>query len=447
MYLDRGAQQNVERDMAQCVAQTATQHFITGRDNNHVYSPSIDRFTLLLLFKYAYLSFKVEYARMIIRNSTNRLAHKIDTFAAVGLIGPRQVGKTTLALEIGKTMPSQYLDLENPLDLLKIDDPFSFFQLHADELIILDEIQRKPELFPMLRGVIDENRRRGHKNGQFLILGSASVDLLRQSSESLAGRIIYEEIEPLLISEFRENDNLLWVRGGYPESLLVDADRDSLLWRQSFISTYLERDIPFFSPRIPSTKMRRLWTMLAHHHGQLLNVSTLAASLSISNSSVSRYIDLLEDLFLIHKLQPWYQNTGKRLTKSPKVYIGDTGILHALLNIPDMDTLMAHPVVGASWESFVIQNIKGSLPDFSEMYFYRTSGGAEIDLLILLGNKKIAIEIKKSSVPKLARGFYEACKDIEPDEKYVIYTGQDSFYMKHEVMAISLKEFIHRIST
>ncbi|MEM8894719.1 MAG: DUF4143 domain-containing protein, partial [Bacteroidota bacterium] len=283
--------------------------------------------------------------------------------------------------------------------------------------------------------------------GQFLILGSASVDLLRQSSESLAGRIAYQEVSPITALEYTDDIDYLWLRGGYPESLLATDGTSSLVWRQNFINTYLERDIPFFSPRVPSMTIRRLWTMLAHHHGQLLNASTLANSLGMSNSSVTRYIDLMESLFLIRKLRPWYQNTGKRITKSPKVYINDTGILHALINIPDYNTLYSHPVAGASWEGFVLQNIIGVLPDFAETYFYRTSGGAEIDLIITLGDKKIAVEVKKASVPKLERGFYEACQDLQPSEKYLIYTGKDSFYMKHDILALGLPEFLSILRT
>jgi len=382
---------------------------------------------------------------MIPRISQQKIIQKLSAFSAVGIIGARQVGKTTLALEIGKTIPSQYLDLENPLDLAKLEDPLNYFQQHTDKLIILDEIQRKPELFPILRGVIDQNRRAGRRYGQFLVLGSASVDLLRQSSESLAGRIVYEEMTPILLREYQKDYRELWIRGGFPDSLLAPTASDSMDWRQSFISTYLERDIPFFSPRIASTTMRRLWTMLAHNHGQLLNASNLAKSLAISNSSVSRYIDLLEDLFLVRKITPWHKNTGKRVTKSPKVYIADSGILHTLLNIPDMESLISHPVAGTSWESFVVENIRRVLHSSSAAYFYRTSGGAEIDLIIQFGDKTLAIEIKKSSVPKLERGFYEACRDIQPAEKYVIYQGDDTFYMKNDVLAMGLQEFLKKV--
>ena len=381
---------------------------------------------------------------MLNRKTFDQVLKKLRSIPCVGLVGPRQVGKTTLALEIGNTLPSIYLDLENPQDEIKLQDPVNFFQSNADKLIILDEIQRKPEIFPVLRSIIDQNKRSGRKNGQFLILGSASVDLLRQSSESLAGRILYMELSPLMLSEYDDINNL-WLKGGFPDSVLAE-DEESLDWRRGFIITYLERDVPFFAPRIPTTLMRRLWTMLAHHHGTLLNASSLAKSLGVSNNSVVRYIELLDDLFLVHRLQPWYQNTKKRLIKAPKVYIRDSGILHALLNIPTHDDLLSHPVIGTSWEGFILENILGSLPRGSDIFHYRTSGGAEIDLIIQhASGKRIVVEIKRSSVPKLERGFFEANKEIQPDEKYVIYQGIDTFYLPHDVLAIGLKDFLAQI--
>jgi uncharacterized protein len=383
---------------------------------------------------------------MIDRSALHFLLEKSKHFSAVGLIGPRQVGKTTLALKVAEQLSSEYLDLENPIDLAQLDDPMDYFQRHQGQLIILDEIQRKPELFPILRSIIDLNRRSGHKNGQFLLLGSASVDLLRQSSESLAGRIIYEKMLPISLNEYSNGMALLWLRGGFPDSLLAENELLSMQWRKAFIKTYLERDIPFFNPGVPSETIRKLWTMLAHVHGSTLNMSKLASSLSVSGQTVSRYIDLLTDLFLIRKLPPWSQNTGKRITKSPKTYVADSGVLHALLNISNMDVLQSHPVVGASWEGFVIENVLGVLPDGSNCFYYRTSGGAEIDLIIQhTDGRLIAVEIKKNAVPSLERGFYEACEDIKPDEKYVIYTGMDTFFMRNEVLAISLIDFLKKI--
>jgi len=383
---------------------------------------------------------------MIKRRLVARLERQVDRFSAVGIIGSRQVGKTTLAKTIAKNRQSVYLDLENPDDLIKLENPVRYFADNSDYLIILDEIQRKPEIFPVLRSVIDQNREQGQRNGQFLILGSASVDLLRQASESLAGRIVYEELPPITLTEYNQEIDMHWIRGGYPDSLTAAEEEDSLEWRRAFITSYLERDIPFFGPRIPATTMRRLWTMLAHNQGTQLNASQIAAALSVSVQSVTRYVDLLADLFLVRRLQPWHKNTSKRLTKSPRVYVSDSGILHSLLKIHDKEALLSHPIVGHSWEGYVIANLLGILPSGCETYYYRSSGGAEIDLIIEHANgKRLAIEIKKSSVPKLERGFFEACKDIEPDEKFVVYQGEDSFYMKNDVLAIGLVEMMGRV--
>jgi len=383
---------------------------------------------------------------MIKRRLVARLERQVDRFSAVGIIGSRQVGKTTLAKTIAKNRQSVYLDLENPDDLIKLENPVRYFTDNSDYLIILDEIQRKPEIFPVLRSVIDQNREQGQRNGQFLILGSASVELLRQASESLAGRIVYEELPPITLTEYNQEIDMHWIRGGYPDSLTAAEEEDSLEWRRAFITSYLERDIPFFGPRIPATTMRRLWTMLAHNQGTQLNASQIAAALSVSVQSVTRYVDLLADLFLVRRLQPWHKNTSKRLTKSPRVYVSDSGILHSLLKIHDKEALLSHPIVGHSWEGYVIANLLGILPSGCETYYYRSSGGAEIDLIIEHANgKRLAIEIKKSSVPKLERGFFEACKDVEPDEKFVVYQGEDSFYMKNDVLAIGLEEMMGKV--
>ncbi len=384
---------------------------------------------------------------MITRTVNTALESKLSHFSSVGLLGARQIGKTTLALEISKDRQSVYLDLENPSDLAKLEDPLSYFKLHADKLIILDEVQRKPELFPILRGVIDENRRQGRKAGQFLILGSASVDLLRQSSESLAGRIIYLQMNPINALEYPKSIDKLWIRGGFPESLLSPNDVASMDWRLAFITTYLERDIPMFGYRLPSETLRRLWTMLAHHQGALFNASQLGASLGISNQSVTRYVDLLSDLFLIRILRPWFVNVGKRLTKSPKVYVRDSGVLHSLLGIHTMETLLGHPVVGGSWEGFVIDNLLSVMPLGSEAYFYRTTRGAEIDLLIRhIDGRVFAIEIKKSLAPKLERGYYEACKDVNPTDKFVVYQGEEKYPIKQDVFAISLVDMMKELN-
>jgi predicted AAA+ superfamily ATPase len=389
------------------------------------------------------------YTIMIKRHNLSIVTDKLKNFPAVGLLGPRQVGKTTLAQEIAATCPSLYLDLENYQDLAKLADPIPYLNLHQDKLIILDEIQRKPEIFTTLRGLIDQRRRAGQPYGQFLILGSASLDLLKQSSESLAGRITYVEMEPINVIETTQklsDINALWLRGGFPDSFLNKSDVISMEWRKSFIKTYLERDIPQFGPRIPSETLRRLWTMLAHLQGECLNLSKLAINLGMSGQTVARYIDLLTDLFLTRRLMPWHNNSGKRLIRSPRIYIHDSGILHTLLNINTIDDLLSHPVVGKSWEGFCISNILSFLPMGSESYFYRTARGAEIDLVIKhTDGRLIAIEIKQSSDPKLERGFYEACFDIQPTHQYVLYSGIETYPFNKETITISLLALIKEI--
>lgn len=384
---------------------------------------------------------------MIDRFLFPELAKRLEFFPAVGLLGPRQVGKTTLALRLKeKTKNVVYLDLENPNDLMKLEDSIAFFASHREDLIILDEIHRKPDIFPILRGVIDENKRKGRANNQFLILGSASADLLRQSSESLAGRISYLDLTPIHALEF-DSINQLWVRGGYPDSLLASSDELSQLWRYDFIQAYLERDIPLYGYRIPHETMRRLWTMLAHNHGGLFNASRISGALGdISNQTVMRYADLLSDLFMVRVLRPWYVNVGKRLIKSPKVYLRDSGLVHTLLNIRDMDSLLGHPIAGASWEGFVIDNLLSVLPSGSQAHFYRTARGAEIDLLIHHSDGRcIAIEIKKSLSPKPQRGFHEACKDIRPTYRFVVYSGEDRYPIREGVEVMGLLEMMRVI--
>ncbi len=387
---------------------------------------------------------------MINRRYLSIVEEKLNNFAVVGLLGLRQIGKTTLAKEIAKRRPSIYLDLENYQDLAKLEDPIKYLEKHSDKLVILDEIHRKPDIFMTLRGLVDKARESGRKFGQFLILGSASLDLLKQSSESLAGRITYVEMNPLSLSELPDKYSKiypLWIRGGLPDSFLATSEEISLEWRQSFITTYLERDIPQFGDlRLPTETLRRLWMMLAHLQGDSLNISKLAGSLGISGQTTSRYIDLLKDLFLVRKLQPWHNNLGKRLIRSPKIYVRDSGILHGLLNIQNLEDILSNPLAGKSWEGFVIDNLLGFLPTQAETYFYRSVRGAEIDLIIKHPDKRvIAIEIKLSCAPKLERGFYEACLDINPTHRYIIYDGKESFPMREGVIAISLPELIEKI--
>ena len=377
---------------------------------------------------------------MLGRRIHNQLLTAIDHYPAVALIGPRQVGKTTLALEIGKSRPSVYLDLELPSDRAKLRDAEDYFAGHQDELIILDEVHRIPELFQTLRGVIDQGRRRGRSGGQFLLLGSASMDLLKQSGESLAGRISYLEMAPFDALEVDEAQlDRLWVRGGFPDSFLAPDGELSLNWRRDFIRTYLERDVRQFGSLIPAETLRRFWTMLAHNQAGLLNAASLAAGLGVEGKSVARYLDLLVDLLLVRRLPPWHRNVGKRLVKSPKVYVRDSGITHALLGLGTKDALLGHPVVGASWEGFVIETLVMVAPRGTEASFYRTSAGAEIDLVLALpGGALWAIEIKRSSAPKMERGFHIACADIQPAKRFLVYPGHEQFPLNSVTQGISL---------
>lgn len=355
--------------------------------------------------------------------------------AVVALIGPRQVGKTTLALEIGGETGALYLDLESREGRNKLADPVLFLKAYEDRLVILDEIHRVPELFQELRGLIDQGRRRGRRTGRFLLLGSASMDLLRQSGESLAGRIEYVEMTPLDVLEVGAADTeRLWLRGGFPDSFLAASDADSLAFRLSFIRTYLERDVPQFGPRIPAQTLERLWTMLAHNQADLLNASRLASGLSVSAPTVTSYVDLLVDLLLVRRLPPFHANTGKRLVKSPKIYVRDSGIVHALLGIEDLNRLSGHPVVGASWESYVIENLLSVAPARTVASFYRTAAGAEIDLLLAIpGKRPWAIEIKRNLAPKVDKGFHLACEDVNPARRFIVYPGAESFPLKDGV--------------
>lgn len=360
---------------------------------------------------------------------------------AVALLGPRQAGKTTLALEVAKARPSVYLNLESEADRAKLAEPELYLAQHEDELVVLDEIQRTPHLFQSLRGLVDAGRRRGRGKGRFLVLGSASIDLLRQSSESLAGRIRYLELTPFAAGEVgRERLDALWLRGGFPESLLADSDAASLRWRADFIRTYLERDIPQLGPRIPAETLRRFWTMLAHQQGGLLNAAALARALAVDGKTVAAYLDLLVDLLLVRRLTPWHANTRKRLVKSPKVYVRDSGLVHALLGIAEREALLAHPVAGASWEGLAIESLLAAAPGGVEPYFFRTAVGAEIDLLLKLpGHRKPwAIEIQRGLAPKPEKGFHVACETVRPERRLVVYGGDERFPLGAGVEAVPL---------
>ena len=379
---------------------------------------------------------------MFERRLTPHLLEALADNPAVVLLGPRQAGKTTLALEVGRQRGARYLDLESAGGLAKLEQPELYLRDHADQLVILDEVHRAPGLFSVLRGLIDENRRAGRRSGQFLLLGSASLDLLRQSGETLAGRIAYLELGPFdaLETGHRPLDEL-WLRGGFPESYLARSEGRSLRWRENFIRSYLERDIPQFGPRIAAETLRRFWTMLAHHQGGLLNAAQFARNLGVDVKTVSAYLDLLVDLLLVRRLPPWHVNQGKRLVRSPKVFVRDSGLVHALLGIPDLETLVAHPVLGQSWECFVLENLIAAAPATVVPYFYRTAAGAEIDLILAWPDGRLwAIEVKRSLTPKVERGFHAACGDLKPVRKFVVFPGQEAYRLAEDITAIPLRE-------
>jgi len=379
---------------------------------------------------------------MIERRLRTVVEERLASQAAVCLLGPRQTGKTTLALEIAGSRPSVYLDLESPADAARLSEPELYLDQHRDELVVVDEIQRSPGLFEVLRGVIDRGRREGRGTGMFLLLGSASPALLRQSGETLAGRISYLELEGFTVDETgRDEVERLWVRGGFPLSFLAADDRTSLAWRQDFIRTYLERDIPQLGSRVPAETLRRFWTMLAHRQGAPFNATDLARSLGLAVSTASRYLDLMVDLMLVRRLEPWTANVGKRLTRTPRAFVRDSGILHALLGLEDRDAILGHPIAGPSWEGFVIENLIAAAGPRAEACFFRSSGGAEIDLVLEWpGGPRWAVEIKRSLTPKLTKGFHVASEDIQPDCGFVVYPGQERYPVKPGVEAIGLAE-------
>ena len=387
---------------------------------------------------------------MIPRRLYQELQGSLGLFPAVALVGPRQVGKTTLAQAVAAGRDSVYLDLENPAQRARLADTVRYLERHEDKLVILDEVHRVPELFQTLRGVIDRGRQRGRGVGRFLLLGSASMDLMRQSGESLAGRIAYMELAPFSVLETDAGDlDTLWLRGGFPDSFLAQDSRASIVWRDSFIRTYLERDIPMLGPRIPAETLRRFWTMLAHGQGGLFNGARLAGSLAVDGKTVARYLDLMTDLLLVRRLQPFHANVKKRLVKSPKVYARDSGLLHALLGIADTEALLGHPVVGASWEGFVIENLLSVAPALSLPSFYRTSTGAEIDLLLELSGlqERWAIEIKRGPAPKPSKGFYTAIDDIKATRAFVAHPGEDRYPLSEAVEAIGLAELMGEVES
>lgn len=376
---------------------------------------------------------------MITRRLQYELVDSLRNNSSVALLGVRQVGKTTLALHLPSEIPFVYVDLENPLDRMKLVDFNSFVSGCAGKLIILDEIQQKPEIFLQIRGIIDQQRRGGQAHGLFLFLGSASMDLLKQTGESLAGRIAYAELFPIDALEFEGSLDTLWLRGGFPLSLLARSERQSLQWRRNFIRTYLERDIPQLGYRIPAETLGRFWTMLAHQQGAMVNVADLARNIDVSVTTANRYLDLMVDLLLVRRLKPFSFNIGKRLVKSPKIYVRDSGIAHALLNIQDQQALLGHPIVGASWEAFVIENIMSVCPAEINVYYYRTAQGAELDLVLEISQtERWALEIKRSSAPVVSKGFHIACADINASKKFLVYSGTETFLIGNDITLISL---------
>lgn len=373
----------------------------------------------------------------IFRKIHQELNAYLDEFPVVALLGPRQCGKTTLAAEYTSGFDNTvYLDLETPSDLRKLHDPELFFRLHRDKLVCLDEIQHKPEIFPVLRSIVDQHRR----NGQLLILGSASRDLIKQSSESLAGRIAYLELTPFLYTEIWSMESevvKIWSRGGFPRSFLAKSDQSSVRWRANFIRTFLERDIPQLGFNLPAATLGRLWRMLAHNQGQVLNSSNLGRALGVSHTTIRSYLDLLEQTFMLRILRPYQANIQKRLVKSPKIYIRDSGILHALLDIETSADLLGHPVYGASWEGFVIEQVLAEFPDW-QPWFYRTAAGAALDLLLTKGQRRIAVECKASTAPTVSKGFWNAVEDLQIEHAWILAPVKDAYPLAEHVSVAPL---------
>ena len=371
---------------------------------------------------------------MIKRRLSSQLQQSLSEFPVTALLGPRQVGKTTLARLVASELPPDktvYLDLELPSDVAKLAEPELYLRGHHNNLVVIDEVQRAPELFPLLRALVDQDRR----PGRFLLLGSASPELSRFGAESLAGRIMYHELSPFSLDEAGTNElSKLWTRGGYPLSFLAASDEESLRWREAFIATYLERDIPQLGIRVPATTLRRFWTMVAHHHGNLWNASSIANALGVSSPAASRYLDILCDTFIVKQLAPFSANLKKRLVK-----LRDSGLLHALLGIHNNEQLQGHPVIGASWEGMVIEQILAILPTGIEPYFYRTAAGAEVDLLLVpRGGASLPIEIKHSLSPKVSNGFRSVMDDLKCDRGFIIYPGNEAYPITSRITVLPI---------
>jgi hypothetical protein len=376
------------------------------------------------------------------RNIAEKVNQYLKVFPVVAILGPRQCGKSTLIKKLAKSWQhSIYLDLQNDDDLNKLSEPTLFFQSNEDKIICLDEIQLVPKLFSILRSVIDKNR----KNGKFILLGSASRDLIQQTSETLAGRIGLIYLAPFTINEVNSTANFslnkFWLRGGFPDSYLAENDEYSEIWRENFIKTFIERDIPQLGFQIPALQLKRFLVMCAHQQGQLLNASKLGESLGLTHPTIRRYIDLLEQTFILRTMMPYEVNVKKRLVKSPKVFVRDSGLLHKLLGIHNYNDLLGNPVFGSSWEGVVIENIIVNMPDW-DYYFYRTASGDEVDLIMVKGDQKIAIECKASTAPKLTKGFWRALDDIKPQKTYIIAPITDTYPIKESVIVCGLAIFL-----
>jgi hypothetical protein len=382
---------------------------------------------------------------LIDRKIETFVKENLSVFPAVVILGPRQCGKSTLAKMLYQNSNAYlYLDLQNLDDLNKLREPMLFFQANQDVTICLDEIQLVPELFSVLRSEIDRHRR----PGRFILLGSASQDLIQKTSESLAGRVGLIELTPFTIEEVEQNIdfelNKFWLRGGYPDSYLASSEQGSVLWRENFLRTYVERDIPQLGFQIPALQLRRLLTMCAHNQGQLFNSSRLGESLGVTYQTIRRYIDLMEQTFIIRSLPPFEKNIKKRLVKSPKIFVRDSGLLHRLLQVDDFNSLMGNPVFGSSWEGFVIENIISSLRD-CKFSFYRSATGDELDLLIERGSRTIAVECKASSAPQVTKGFWRAIETTKPDKTYIVSPVSASYPFKNDVEVCGLSDFLKKV--
>lgn len=393
---------------------------------------------------------------MLLRNLSETVLNALTNMPVVALLGPRQVGKTTLALSVAQVLDkeSHYLDLESDADFNKLNDAESYLKRFDGQLLIIDEVQRKPDLFRLIRSIVDDRKRKGERSAQFLLLGSASRDLLQQSSESLAGRIRYLELTPFTASEIYINEGKsfdlekLWLRGGFPDSYLASDLKESWNWRLDFISTYMERDLPMMGVGIAPAQLKRFWKMLAHYNGNQLNLSEIGRSLELSQPTVKSQLDILTEFFMVRQLAPWSGNLKKRLVKTPKVYLRDSGLLHSLLNVSNMESLLAYPSMGASWEGFVVENILSAIDSRWSFSYYRTATQVEVDLVLETPNDEIwAVEIKRASAPQLGRGFFEACKDIGATHKWIVNATDESYPMSNQVEVIGLLKFLALIKS